>query len=86
MHHRLAESLELQLFHGTELLDQSLKNPLIDERGRSMRLRIVAKLDRAHPATQIASADRLDLNEARQRWGCEYVSHAIARCAYESSP
>src|SRR5512143_3964552 len=76
----LAEPLQLQLVDVAETLDQPLEVVERQERERTVRRAVLAELDRAHLAAQVALADRLDLHEARERrhgsrargeWGVE---------------
>ena len=66
VHHRLAQPLKLELFQVRELFDQPCEDVEIHERGRTVRRTILSELDRAHLATQVALADRLDLEKSGQ--------------------
>src|SRR5689334_16652282 len=63
VHHGLAKALKLELFECRKLIKQLREDVEVHERRRAIRWTILPKVNRAHPAAQVALAYRLNLEK-----------------------
>jgi len=85
VHHRLAQPLKLQLFQVRKLVDQGREDVEVHEGRRAVGRAVLAKLDGAHLAAQVALADRLDLKEPGKRDAEKQLVKALPKMAEAAS-
>src|SRR4051812_3602894 len=66
VHKRFAESLQVQLTHGRELVNQSRERVEGHESQRSVRRPVLAEWNRTHLTAEITLSHRLNLQERRK--------------------
>src|SRR5438874_3389630 len=69
MHQGLAQSLQMESLEVGIFVHKPGEDLEGHKSGRTMRRAVAAELDRAHPATKVALADRLDLQVRRKLHG-----------------
>jgi hypothetical protein len=83
MQHGLAESLQMQFVHRRKLIHQFAKNFITHECGGAAARPVLAELNRAHAALQVALPYRLDLDEFGEfHWGWPFYGHPMKQVLY----